>query len=279
MLKRGDRRNRNKQAANANNSAEKRDHSEKADAQVATPEPPALEARCCGKSPQDQDDQTEHHRNERNLVKLTAGLLFVGGITFLVLVAHAFIFYWTDETQRASQRAFVAVRDITFFAVGPTISGSDIAYKIGTLWENSGNTETHDLQIGGTLLQVPVGSHPIPPLWSPSGDSSSYVLLPKATLPNFSLQIPGVEINKIRNGNLWIYIFGFAKYTDAFQKRHLTLGCFRLYASQVDYTKAGATGVGGLQCGEYNCADEECLRYKSGAFAVPNLTKLLVYIE
>lgn len=234
------------------------------------------QSRCCK-----AENAQGHQADELNraLIKWTKGLVFVGAITAGILIIHGWIFYETDETSRASNRAFVAVRDISSTAVGSAQNGNDISYNITTVWENSGNTETRDLQIGGALLQVPVGSHPIPPLWSPSGDASSYILLPKATLPNFTLSMAGSDVNKIRDIKSFIYIFGFAKYEDAFGKHHLTLACSRLFAGQVDYTKAGASGIGGLQCGEYNCADKECLRYKTGPFAATKLTELLKYIE
>jgi hypothetical protein len=226
-----------------------------------------------------QKPATEHQRNERMTARWTQRLGFFTILLAMIGIVTAWILYETDQTARLTNRAFVAVRDLSSTAVGPARNGDDISYNISTVWENSGNTETRDLQIGGALLQVPVGSHPIPPLWSPSGDASSYILLPKATLPNFTLSIAGNDINKIRDIKYFVYMFGFAKYEDAFGKRHLTLACSRVFAGQVDYTKAGASGVGGLQCGEYNCADKECLRYKTGPFATPKLTELLKYIE
>ena len=119
---------------------------------------------------------------------------------------------------------------------------------------------------------------PIVPKW-PSAAGSNFIMLPKATLPNFIMSTSGADLNRVRDGKSIFYIFGFARYRDAFGKRHLTLACSRVYASRVDYTKPGATGVGGLQCGEYNCADNDCLRYKASPFTTPELTQLLKYLE
>jgi hypothetical protein len=100
-------------------------------------------------------------------------------------------------------------------------------------------------------------------------------LLPKSATEQFAVQLGGMELNSIRDGKIKMFIFGWATYKDAFESRHLTMACYQLTASYVDYLKQGAMGAGGIQCAEYNCADENCRRYSN----IPETKPLLDYLR
>jgi len=212
------------------------------------------------------------------------GWIFDRVVAFFLLMATAggtYYIYKTDETTRQSQRAFVAVRDISVDPLGPlqlpSIMTDDgpgqMIYSITMAWENNGSTETKDLEIGNTLI---INGHPGVPVW-PIKDRAGQkrVLLPKASTQASKLTTGGSDLNNVRDGRTFIFIFGFAKYRDAFGAKHLTLACFEIGAAPIDYTKEGAKGAGGYQCGEYNCADEDCKRYDKP----PELKELLAYLD
>jgi len=94
-----------------------------------------------------------------------------------------------------------------------------------------------------------------------------------------TMYIKGKQANEVRDKKGFMFVRPFALYKDAFGERHLTLACFMLRAEDVDYTKAGGVGITGAQCAEYNCADNDCLRYKRGPFSSPELTNILKYLD
>ena len=97
-----------------------------------------------------------------------------------------------------------------------------------------GTTETRDLEIGHALVMS--GEHHTPK-WQLKADGFKWVLLPKAILEQGNLTIGGSDLNAVRDGAMSLFIFGFAKYRDAFDNKHLTLACYRLIASPLDYTR------------------------------------------
>src|SRR5262249_21747185 len=150
---------------------------------------------------------------------------------------------------RHAQRAFVAVRDINPVAIGPALTKEpDITYRFALVWENNGSTETRELELGNRLVLGGPLPGPGNPKWSadktPAG--AKRVLLPKATTEYGFVTLDGVNWNATRDGQSNFFLFGFAKYRDIFDGKHLTLACFHLIARPgVDYTKEGAHGAGG----------------------------------
>jgi hypothetical protein len=216
----------------------------------------------------------ECHNNVNNSTnnKIIARWTRVVGIFTTVLAiataASVYVLYLTDENARKAQRAFVAIRGISVTPLGPPAS-QEIAYRIAMIWENSGTTETHDLEIGDGWLINPL------PRWPFTTSGRKRVLLPKAILEEGDLTVGGPELNAIHDGRTIISLFGFAKYRDTFGSKHITLACLKLGTANVDYTKEGAKGVSAYQCGEYNCTDYDCKRYKS----MPELKSILDYLD
>jgi hypothetical protein len=277
------RRNRYKQQSNTSSSQGTRNHEQAQRNTNSTPSPtpeaknPVTPTHCRASSNQEND--AKENETNRQLVKwtravaiLTGGVVFVGVVTVFVLIAHAIIFYQTDETSRQAQRAFVAVREISVVPIGPSVIGpNDIEYHISMFWENSGTTETHEFEYSGTLTQ---GFGPVP-TWPTNVAYHKGVLLPKAAIEKGDISISGTDLNRVRDGQSFFYIFGFAKYRDAFRAKHLTLACFKLRGYPVDYTKEGAKVASAYQCSDYNCADADCNRYKS----IPALKGILDYLD
>jgi hypothetical protein len=279
MTRRGDRRNRGKQKITAQHGQDQRRCSEYDGDSVAVTSPEAerndIEAKPhqgCANKP--DNNNSAHLANEAKMVRytravmfLTGGLLFVGAVTVVVLIVHAIIFYRTDETSRAAQRAFVAVRQIV---VDPLISPDQTPiYKFSFGWENSGSTETVDLVTGSRFAIAPNISLP------KFENGRKRVLLPKGMFEEFAVQLGGSEINAIRDGKIRVFILGWATYADVFDLKHVTLACYQLTASDVDYLKPGGGGAGGIQCAEYNCADQSCRRYSN----IPEAKLLLDYLD
>jgi hypothetical protein len=172
----------------------------------------------------------------RMLAKCTAGLVVVGAVTAVVLFLQYCVFKQADETARKAQRAFVAVREISVIALGPArlpasiqAWGPDISYRIAVNWENSGSTETRELEIQSAMT---IGSGNTPQ-WVNDGPKFQRVLLPKATLEQGDLSTIGSDLNQVRDLLQSIFIFGAARYKDVFGGKHITLACYQLRAGAV----------------------------------------------
>jgi hypothetical protein len=85
----------------------------------------------------------------QSLANWTKALVGVGIVTAGILIVHARIFVQTDQTARRSQRAFVAVRQILVEPLTSLDQGP--IYKFSFGWENSGSTETVDLERAALL--------------------------------------------------------------------------------------------------------------------------------
>jgi len=84
-----------------------------------------------------------------------------------------------------------------------------------------------------------------------------------------------VHLNATRDNSKFISVFAYARYSDAYGARHLTLFCGRLSASEMDYSRERAFGTTTTECDDYNCADDDCEQYASA----PELRWLLAYIR
>lgn len=210
-------------------------------------------------------------RHTKTISRLTGALVFVGIVTALILIVHAFIFDRTDDTSRTAQRAFVFLREIH---VDPpkrmSKPAGDVSYSMRAVWENTGGTETQDLVVNSFIAVSSEYEWP-----KTSADQGKARSLPPHQFTEIgAMGLAGHHLNGARNSNDIVAIYGFAKYRDAFKNKHLTLACLKLRLSEFDYRR----GVGSFefeQCHEYNCTDQECKRYAGD----PRLDSLLSYLE
>jgi hypothetical protein len=204
----------------------------------------------------------------RNIGWFTAALVLVtGGLVYVGVRA--------DETARASQRAFVGVKDVKITAIGPETgkdSATDFLYRIDTECENSGDTQTRNLTIDSSLTIPYMPSMRLE--WKPQ-DARKLVILPKqVTNCSFNTVIDAHSLNSMK-GKGTIAIMGSARYDDVYYNPHVTLFCLILEPAPIDYTSGVATGLSVAQCPKYNCADDDCAEYKTET----GLSKLLDYLK
>ncbi len=291
MTRRGNRRHRKvkqanpgKGAQNGNNSPPKGD---KIMGLRSTTEGERLQTPAGIQTPNDQNNNSEHSNNERNLVRLTGGLLFVGVITFLILVVHACIFVRADETARAGLRASVGMIDVVVRLVGETdqapIGTAKTMYSVAALWKNSGHTATKNLVIDNNTRVYTEASDPIfPDLDAAEAEGKrrpfKTTLAPETTMTGQVNFYNGTILEAAKDKTkVSFYVFGIATYEDVFGDRHLTLACHQIISAPIDYISPKSTMIENHStlCREYNCTDQECRRYQG----VPQIAKLLEYLE
>jgi hypothetical protein len=231
------------------------------------------------------DSNKEIARWTRVVGRWTRGLAIVGAITAAVLLGQLGIFWRTDETQRAIQRAAV-----TSYEIKITQIGSD--WQISPILENAGNSPALNLRF--RVMRTYFS-----PLWqmrrlnmtpgveNPDVNEIEFTGLPaseislaphaKMTLGTYNLTDKAADM--LRVGTLYSYIFGEVEYFDIFDKWHRTKFCHRLLGRTVsveDDDIGAASNIGDVHffvpgriestsnqvlyrlCRRNNCADQQC---------------------
>ena len=206
-------------------------------------------------------EETPHRRNERVIADWTRRLGYLSIVTVATTVVTVYILYRTDETARASNRAFVTA---TGLRIEP--AGNPGGYTVAVLFENSGNTPTINLKWGGkpnthdeiVMPQSTVESIAGRPIRLATKDVIySGLIGPKSIVTPYITTLWPVDIAEIRAKKIKPVFYGAISYRDIFKGEHTTFYCFTLY---YEITMQGADGPPGyLPCsGKTNCADDEC---------------------
>jgi hypothetical protein len=145
-------------------------------------------------------------------------------------------------------------------------------------WRNSGSTPTRFMtnHVNWTAFvgRPPVGyqypdfdAHGTPITDATRNNPPTFVG-PNATAFADQLIIPTNTMDAVRNGQLRLFVWGWARYQDVFHALHITRFCNEVRFTQigavhsaVHNTPAGAPVAVALSFslyGEYNCTDEEC---------------------
>lgn len=225
----------------------------------------------------------------RNGEAVTAAATFFIAVLTGVLAWYASgqekIFTQQVADSRAIQRAFVGVKEVAAAPVGKeyragtaTDNAGEFMYRLGIVWENSGETPTVELSIEGLTSFDRTIPPPFPDFDSPNQDRESNrihgLILPKGTLHGQQNYVNAEGLDIASAKRLPFYLYGVAKYKDIFGKRHLTIACYNLFPAPIDHTAAPQTEYG-TAYREYNCADEDCRRYANE----PHMAKLLEFLS
>lgn len=205
--------------------------------------------------------ETQHQRNERLIAKWTFVLGLFSVATFVVAGITAVILYRTDETARASNRAFVTASGLRIEPV-QGYSG----FSVAVLFENSGNSPTVNLKWGGRPLAHSEIVAPESLLKSERGDpirfpvgeiNHSGLIGPKSTVTPYITTLWPTDVADIRAEKIKPIFYGAISYDDIFGKSHKTFYCFTVYSHPTLQGENGPPGY--LPCsGQSNCADDEC---------------------
>ena len=186
---------------------------------------PPRQRHCCGGlyAPTEEDS-----KSDQIIARWTRVLEASLCCSFLVTAALAALAYRADETSRASERAFVGVKDVKITALGPEIGKNtpDFLYRIDTECENSGDTQTRNLTIDANLSIPYMETKRLE--WQPK-NAHDLVILPKqVTNCSFNTVIDAISLNSMK-GNNSIGIMGIARYDDGFIT--VTSLCFVVYCN------------------------------------------------
>jgi hypothetical protein len=173
----------------------------------------------------------------------------------------------TREAMVETQRAFVLVRVlevelVTFPYQSPTAAIIDriAGWRVGVVWENSGDTPTRDLVTHVSLKffdsQIP-DNYDFPDL--PERNISNALIGPRGTIHSASFLISVQDAQRVKDGSQRAYMWGWAEYDDIFSntKRHRTEFCYELLFIEPFPQRAS---FGHLMHRTHNGADDECLK-------------------
>jgi hypothetical protein len=167
----------------------------------------------------------------------------------------------TDETARASERAFVfpAPKKAEW---RPAVKNKDVVTReFPVVWENSGNSPTVNLVIE-TYCHNPVPlseENPITQNIDPTVRVQRLVG-PKQTTWGGACIYNADQLYLVKNSGYHLYIGSTADYSDIFDKHHHTESCTEIVGlSKADKFEDVNVIPGGslINCGR-NCADKEC---------------------
>ena len=172
----------------------------------------------------------------------------------------------TDETNRATQRAFVSFTSLqTGLRFIDPATQKIAAYPVHASWENSGTTPAiHVLARTNFKWQ----KEPLPPKFdfpdAPNRQARAFDMGPKNGSLSPPIVIPTEVLNNIKQGKLHMYIWGWATYHDIFKdsREHRTEFCSEIAAVTSTSDDLGdpntKVNLGVENCEKHNCSDDEC---------------------
>jgi hypothetical protein len=191
----------------------------------------------------------------RNLaiIKWTRALAIWTGLLVIVSLCSALIafFQWrsqdkADQTTRdasvALQRAF-----LIFQRLNVSVGRDQAVEHWVPIWENTGNTPTKSLVIrtGCRISETSIGD---PFNFPQTSEFSRTFAGPKNIVYGDGCHPLRQQIEEVKGGKQFFYIFGDATYEDVFGVKHVTEFCQVLRAGYQ------LTSL----CSAHNCADQEC---------------------
>ena len=210
-----------------------------------------------GKSTTDNDagDSTRELAKWTKVVGFwTRGLVVVAVITAVVLLGQLCILYKTDQTSRATNRAFVYFETVSFTPY--PFKGTPALVAIETIIINSGNTPAYRVAIKFDCPdKTGVGSNADP--FDSAKLESKYdpptFLGPKQRVPLLVCELkPEFGVDTVKGDNAW-YVVAEVKYADAFDPTETRITQMTRNI-RVDQFGGGSFGY----VGKHNCADRDC---------------------
>ena len=199
--------------------------------------------------------------------------------TIIIAAFTGTLWIATSTQARLTREAFIADKRAFVFASGiqsfyePNVNTGHFNWRVGPVWQNSGDTPTRGLQIytDGLLTNVPIpatfdfnqtdpavppGPGMLGPKMSSAGGQAPHMPAPGLT-PH--------DLLDIQNGRRFLYLWGWARYRDGLPgtPEHITRYCWRimctgnplLFNPLVD---PNSVRFFNLYEARGNCADEEC---------------------
>lgn len=231
-------------------------------------------AQYCDAEPADRNSKWLHHTACEKSTEIVIAIFTVVLAVFTGCLIGVGIFQWrvTREAMIAGGRAFVFAIDI--YPLWRRNDDGSHSWIFRPAWKNSGDTPTKHLVFHTACV---VRDSPLPAGFNfdyPTADIGRGLLAPDGILyggaapkPNVS-QITVRDIIEVQNGLKYIYLFGWATYSDVFaeNKLHITRFCWRIdpLGDPTAFDPNSKPGQPGhmqfitLHHPEGNCADEEC---------------------
>lgn len=169
----------------------------------------------------------------------------------------------------AGQRAFVSVTSFKTVGLVDHKTGHVTHWSFAPVWTNAGNTPTRNMTNHVSLILFD-GEMPedwdFPDMWGPQTRQEERVptpigISPKNFIEGQVIKVPVKDIADVIAGKKWLYLWGWAAYSDVFPKtdRHITRFAVQIHIGgdprahdpkQISFDY--------LFIKKYNCSDEEC---------------------
>ena len=166
----------------------------------------------------------------------------------------------TKDSLFMLQRAFVHVSNFEPVLLrSPKTQQPNGGMKLVLIWENAGATPTREMvaRVNEHWFAKPIGQDfPFPDY--PKDASVKMFVAPKAASRASAVLIPQGDIAAIKNHSGHLYIWGWARYHDVFEKtpEHITRFCSEVIDSTVNPNVSVSFETPACETG--NCRDDEC---------------------
>ncbi len=196
-------------------------------------------------------------------------LIFIGTLTIALIYSGQLAqMIESNRISRKSledvQRAFVSPRKVEITPITANNPKQAVAVQIDFGWENNGTTPARALT---QHMSTRWDAKPIPDdfvfqdEWLPGDERSirATYISPKGSLGGGKFLVPSATLLQIYSGTLHVYYWGWAKYTDAFQQRHVTESCFELRSNGTAFDLKNGFPFHLDECARHNCVDDDCV--------------------
>jgi len=207
--------------------------------------------------------------NIGTIIELFVGcaLIGVGCLQYTDYSRQAGIMGTQTGISVATNRAFVVPTGLKWDSVVDKNTGN-VTWNIYAMWQNSGNTPTHNLHTKVVRAFAVAIQNFDDPLWSnfdivPEEIDKSIAgfLGPKASMDGGPLDISGTDLLNVQTRNTPLVIGGIARYESTLRGdvKHVTKFCFFVVNVRGNPLIADTNLTSGIRlCKASNCADDEC---------------------
>jgi hypothetical protein len=175
----------------------------------------------------------------------------------------------SEEALIAAQRAYVAVHRINAFSKVNVTNGEVVGWDVFVVWENAGNSPTRNFLSNVNVMlskdklspdwDFPDGWIDAPPAWRNDPNAVLGTINAKSTLEGARKFIPTPMFEQVREGKIFMYIWGWATYRDVFPntpKRVVRFGAQCIVEG--DLRRSDRASFQFIHLDRYNCVDNEC---------------------
>jgi hypothetical protein len=166
-----------------------------------------------------------------------------------------------DRSLKILQRAFVFPGQVHIRSHLDTAT-KKIWWSFHPTWGNSGNSPTRNLRINVNRW-LETKELPNDFNFPSKGESIPTLIGPHGTIGSDPITVQGDELVRVQKGELYFYIWGWAKYRDVFPdtQEHVTRFAYRVTLLGDPTKHAGAKNIVEPRFDlfpRFNCSDEEC---------------------